>query len=459
MAAKKPTARLAAGLLLLASALSLASCSSGSASTPHQTPSGTDAVVRWIQQHAVPLRSADPGGSDGDLAALPQMVGQASLVGLGEETHGTHEFIEVKARLAEYLIGNLGFTTFVMENNWGSTQLLDAYINGGAGDISTIMAQGLFGSWQTREYQALFEWLRAYNANPAHSTKVHFLGMDCQDVSQSDFDAVSQYIQQVDPQQASTVQALYGPIITNAIQHPAIYDGLSAATKRQYQTQAQRVYDLVQAHQQGYSRASSPQRFALALQNARIIMEFATYYNASSNEEALSRYYQRDGFMAENVEWIHDRVAGPHPKLIIWAHDGHIANDTTYGSQDGRNMGGELCAQYQDSYLPIGTTLYQGTFRVYNYPSGIVQTIAPAPSDTYNYAFGHAGLPLYMLDLRTVPSGVVADWASGAGSATRLINYGLGGQDLSLNLLSSASLRQWFAVIVHVQNSTPSQHL
>jgi hypothetical protein len=57
----------------------------------------------------------------------------------------------VKARLAEYLISNPGFTTFVLENNWGSSQLLDAYINGGAGDFTAIMAKSLFSSWQTHE--------------------------------------------------------------------------------------------------------------------------------------------------------------------------------------------------------------------------------------------------------------------------------------------------------------------
>jgi erythromycin esterase-like protein len=69
-------------------------------------------------------------------------------------------------------------------------------------------------------------------------------------VSQSDFDAVTQYIQQVDPQQASTVQWLYAPILANAVQHPATFDGFNASTKQQYQTQAQRVYDLLQAHLQ-----------------------------------------------------------------------------------------------------------------------------------------------------------------------------------------------------------------
>jgi erythromycin esterase-like protein len=323
-------------------------------------------------------------------------------------------------------------------------------------DLVAIMSQSLFGSWQTQEYEAFFAWLRAYNANPANTTKVHFYGMDIQAVSQSDFDAVQQYIQQVAPQQVSVVQSLYAPIIASSLPYPyRTYVALNAATKQQYQTQAQRVYDLLQAHQQDYTQRSSPQQFSLALRDARIIVQFTIYHNSSTQKEALQRYYQRDGFMAENIEWIHDHAAGSNPKLIIWAHDGHIANDTTYRSQDGRNMGGELRAQYKDSYLPIGTTLYQGTCRVYDYPAGVLQAIPPAPANTYNYTLGQAGLPLFMLDLRNVPSGPVATWANGAGSITTLLLYGLGGEDLS----TPGPLNQWFDVLVHVQNTTPSQHL
>jgi erythromycin esterase len=440
---------------LLVVCLQLAACASPAATTSHQTTSA-DPVARWIQQHALPLRTVDPGGSDADLAALTQIVGHASLIGLGEETHGTHEFIQVKARLAEYLISALGFTTFVMENNWGSSQLLDAYINRGTGDLPPIMAQSLFGSWQTHEYQALFEWMRAYNADPAHTVKVHFVGMDCQSASQSDFTAVTQYLQQVDPRQVASVQALYAPIMASLLPNPyPTYVRLDAGTKQQYETQAQRVFDLLQTHQQDYAQRSSPERFALALQNARVLVQVTTYLNASTQAESLSRYSQRDGLMAENVTWIHDHLAGPNPKMIVWAHDVHIANDTDYASVDGRNMGGELRSHFQQSYLPIGTTLYQGKVRVYDYPAGIVQTIPPAPRVTYNYTLGQAGLPLALLDLRTLPSGDVADWARGAGSATRLLEFGLGGEDLN----TSGSLSQWFDVIVHVQNTTPSQHL
>lgn len=438
-------------LPLLFVALVLTACTQAAPAQKY-TPS-SDPVVHWIQQNAIPLRTTDPGGSDADLIALKQIVGNAGIVGLGEETHGTHEFIDIKARLAEFLISNKGFTTFIMENDWGSSQLVDAYINGGTGDITVIMSQSLFGSWQTQEYRTLLEWMRAYNANPAHTTKIHFLGMDCQGLSQSDFGAVETYVQTVDPRQIAHVKDLYTSIISNGALAPyGTYTQLDASTKQQHQNQAQQVYDLLQANRQHYMDHSSSQSFALALQNARIIVQFTTFFNSHTQAVSQTNYYQRDGFMAENVAWIHDHEAGSNPKIIVWAHDGHIANDISYPSQDGKNMGGELRVRYQDSYLPIGTTLYQGTFRIYDYPAGLIQPISPPAPNTYNYTLGQAGLPHYLLDLRKIPSGPVSNWS--LGYAIFLL-YGLGGENLSV----LAPLSQLFDVIIHIQNTTPSNHL
>ena len=440
-------------ILLLFSFLLIALVACAQSSPLTKTPVlSSDPVIRWIQQHAIPLRTPTPGGSGADLAPLKQIVGTASIVGLGEETHGTHEFIEMKARLVEFLISHMGFTAFIMENDWGSSQQLDTYINGGPGNLKTIMTKALFGIWQTQEYEQLLAWLRAYNDNPAHTVKIHFLGMDLQAFDQDDFDTVENYVQKVDPKLGTLVDNLYKPLIANGVGSTSAYYQLAASTKQQYQDQAQQVYDLLQSNQQRYSNALSPQQFALVLQNARILVETATYLNATTSTEALAHYYQRDTFMAENVEWIDEHDAGAHPKIMIWAHDGHIANDTTYGTQDGRNMGGELRAHYHQSYLPIGTTLYQGTFRTYTfYPSNKVQTISPASSNTYNYTLGQAGLPLYMLDLRTIPSGAVSNWAH---SSSIFLLYGWRGENLS----ASAQLSQWFDVIIHIQNTTPSEY-
>lgn len=417
----------------------------------HQPPTA-DPVVGWIQQHASPLQTVDPGGSDADLAPLRPMVGQASIVGLGEETHGTHEFFQIKARLAEFLIAHLGFTAFVMENNWGASARIDAYLNGGSGDLDALMRANLFGSWQTQEYRALLEWMRTYNAEPAHPAKIHFLGMDLQAVSQSDFDTVEQYISQVAPSHAAQVQALYAPIMAQSLPNPyPAYVALDAATKHQYQQQAQQVYDLLRAQQDALQQ-SSPQRFALVLQTARVIVQFTTYFTWTTQTEALARYYQRDTFLAENVAWIHEHAAGRNPKLIVWAHNVHIATDTAYPSQDGKNMGGELRARFQEGYLALGTTLSAGTFRIFQYPTTAIQPIpAPDPS-SYNATLGQVDLPRFLLDLRHLPSGPLATWASGPAI---LLNFGLGGEDLS----TVCALNQQFDVLLHVHQTTPSRPL
>lgn len=414
---------------------------------------GFVSAIRWIQQHAIPLRTSEPGGNDDDLTPLKQMVGQASIVGLGEATHGTHEFIEMKARLVEFLVSKMGFTTFVMENDWGSSQQLDAYINGGPGSLKSVMEHNLFGFWQTQEYQALFEWMRTYNANPAHPAKLHFMGMDIQSLSPSEFSTVENYVQQVDPEQVATVHQFYAPLIsTSSLASLRDYMGLDVSTKQQYQDQAQQVFTLLQTNQQRYIARSSPSQFALALQNARVIVQFTIYYNRSTHAEYLARFYQRDTVMAENVEWIYDHAAGSHPKLLVWAHDAHIANDTNYSNLDGKNLGAKLRARYHQNYLSIGTTLEQGTYRRYGYyPENSIQTIAPISFTTYNYTLGQAGLPLYLLDLRTIPSGAVSDWAK---SSSTLVMYGMGGEDES----AIVQLNQWFDVLIHIQTTTPSYY-
>lgn len=441
-------------ILLVSISLTLIGC------TTANTPSvSADPVTTWIRQNAISLKTVEPGGANTDLQPLAHLIGDASIVGLGEETHGTHEFFAIKARIAEFLISHMGFTTFIMENDWGSSRLVDAYINGGQANIGDVMQHGLFGSWQTQEYRSMLEWMRAYNATATPTTKIHFIGMDIQEVSQSDFDEVESYLHTVDPQQTARVQKLYAGIIADSVPNPFnTYPRLNAATKQHYQDQAQQVYDLLHAHQHTYINRSSPQTFGLALQNARIIVQFTTFMNANTQDESLTRYIQRDAFMAENVAWIHDHAAGSHPKMIVWAHDGHIANDTSYGAtyapKGTENMGAFLRKWYHDTYLTIATSLYQGAYTIY--PHGY-QTVTTARlgvpgKDTYNYTLGGVGIPIYLLDLRKSPQGPVADWANGPHI---FLEYGLGGENLSM----SGSLKQWFDSIILIRNTTAAQSL
>src|SRR5579864_3845348 len=173
-------------IVLLGISMALAGCSQ--APSPANTSAvDTAAVTTWIGHNALPLKTVEPGGSDADLLPLAPLIGNASIVGLGEATHGTHEFFAIKARIAEFLISHLGFTTFIIENGWSSSLQVDAYINGGSDTIGDVMQQGLPLAYQTQEIRDLVEWMRVYNSSSSHPMKIHFFGMDIEPVSQGDF--------------------------------------------------------------------------------------------------------------------------------------------------------------------------------------------------------------------------------------------------------------------------------
>lgn len=361
--------------------LSLTGFLSACSQAPATTDQADDPVKAWIQQNAVPLNSVNPGSSDDDLLHLQKAIGNASIVGLGEQAYGTHEIIALKARLTEFLITKMNFHTLVMENNWGMSQLIDAYINGGSGNLSDIMKQGLDGAWQTQEYQALITWMRSYNADPTHSTKIHFRGMDCQGLTQGDIGdltAVTHYLQKVDPSSVAHVKDLY------------------ASLRKSVNDQPLQVYNLLKSHQQSYEQRSSPEEFAVVLQNARITVQALTCMYASRSNAA---YFQRDAFMAENVSWLYNHSQESQPKMIVWAHDMHIANNTTYnlsGELKGTdNLGALLRARYHQNYLTLGTNLYHGSYNAYMNLYKTVQTSplsAPEKAPTRMYSVASISL-------------------------------------------------------------------
>ncbi len=438
-------------LLALFLSIPLVSCSQ-SAPAPSVPVQATGPVATWIQQHALPLTSVEPGGSDADLQPLQQIVGDATIVGLGEATHGAHEFFSIKSRLFEFLVEKMGFTTFALESGWDVSRQIDAYVQTGKGDIQALMSADLYASWRTQEMLDLIKWMRAYNADPAHTAKVHFVGIDAWDVSQTAFDDVIAYIRTVDPQQTDQVQTLYTGIRPNSPGRLLVdYDGFAANSqdaKLRYQANAQQVIDLLNSHQSAYESRSSAQAFALAHQEAEVIWQYVTLGvlipPSGTLFSSTEAYAKRDEFMADNVAWLHDD-AGLQGKMVVWAHNVHV------GSLKSKNMGALLRARYQADYRPIGTSFYQGTDTIFGNGPATFQTPTPG-TDTYNYALGSVGLPQYMLDLRQVPAGPVNDWVQGPHG---LLNYGVGGEDLEM----LGSLQYWFDAIVHIETITPSHVL
>src|SRR5690348_16288283 len=101
--------------LLTLSLLHVGSGPVAAQSTGSPVPADDEAVATWIEQHAVPLRTVRAGSGFTDLEPLRAVLHDVRVDGLGEATHGTSEFQQVKHRLLEFLVTQMGFTAFAIE--------------------------------------------------------------------------------------------------------------------------------------------------------------------------------------------------------------------------------------------------------------------------------------------------------------------------------------------------------
>jgi erythromycin esterase-like protein len=137
-----------------------------------------DPVIDWIRTHAVPLKTPEAGKGFDDMRPLRALIGQARIVSLGEATHGSREFFQLKHRMLEFLASEMGFSIFSIEANMPEAYRLNDYVLEGKGDPAQLLRGMYFWTWDTEEVLAMIRWMREFN----HSGKgrVQFTGFDMQ---------------------------------------------------------------------------------------------------------------------------------------------------------------------------------------------------------------------------------------------------------------------------------------
>lgn len=380
--------------------------------------------IQWLKANAIPFDTTEPNHSFEDLMPLKQIIGDARIVALGEATHGTHEFFQMKHRMLEFLVEEMGFNTFALEANWPEANLINEYVHTGKGEPAKLL-RGYSGDGG-EEVLDMIEWMRAYNENPSNTRKISFYGFDIVNAAPMAKDNVAQYMQKVDPQAAKQVADNY-----------SCYPGNSVSCR----TKLQAVYNWLGQHQADYTAKSSAEEFSLALHSARVAIQ-SQDFTASNNNGLI-----RDPYMAENVTWLLDQ-AGPDAKIVLWAHNGHVGMS---GDENFQTMGDCLRKQYGNQMVVFGFLFYQGSFNA----GGKTFHVDAPPIDSYESFFHEAGLPRFFLDLRSVKTGAVAsDWLF-VPHPFRQIGGSYHPGVMQSGFLTAA-LARVFDVVVYFQDTSPS---
>lgn len=149
------------------------------AQTNNQRPSHqNEPIVEWIAAHAIRLKTPEAGQGFDDMKPLKKIIGNARIVSLGEATHGTREFFQLKHRMLEFLASEMGFTIFSIEANMPEAYRLNDYVLNGTGDPSKLLKGMYFWTWDTQEVLEMIRWMREFNKSG--KGRVQFTGFDMQ---------------------------------------------------------------------------------------------------------------------------------------------------------------------------------------------------------------------------------------------------------------------------------------
>jgi erythromycin esterase len=351
------------------------------------------AVVEYIGEHGIALKTVEAGNGFDDMAPLAKLVGKAKIVGLGEATHGSREIFQMKHRFLEYLVEKQGFSVFAIEANQPECRAVNDYVLNGKGTAKEALGGIYFWTWKTEEVLAMVEWMRAYNADAKHKTKVQFTGFDMQTSRVAHANVVAA-VKKAAPGRADVLLARLAPL----------GEVMSAqAVKKLSPDESKALTAAIAALKPVLAKADRDTRHDL-----RVLEQAAAMYMDETS------YDLRDRAMAENVGWLRDTTKA---RIVVWAHNGHISKILPAAEQaEGfKNMGSVLKAKYKADYLPIGFVFGEGSFRALDLTKKSHRlgegSVGPAPEHYGSAAFAKTGKPLLVLDLRTLPKhGTIADW-------------------------------------------------
>lgn len=101
---------------------------------------------------AVLRTEVQPFHTEADDARVLSWIGDAPIVLLGESSHGTQDFYEVRARLSRKLIEQRGFSAVAVEGDWPDAYRVNRYAHGADGPDAPAALAGFerFPTWMWR---------------------------------------------------------------------------------------------------------------------------------------------------------------------------------------------------------------------------------------------------------------------------------------------------------------------
>ncbi len=401
----------------------------------------------WIAHEAIPFSVDSPdvlnAAVDKMIASLDDSV---ELLGFGEVLHGGEDILILRNRLFQRLVAAHGYSAIAIESSFPRGCVVNDYVAGrGPTSYEAVQEAGFsHGFGRLEANRELVEWMRQYNADPAHQVKLQFYGFDSP-TEMTGTDSPSQvlhfvldYLASMDnnsgQKRRERIDSLLGldsdwenPA---AMMDPTKSVGLSAAAIA-LRIETEDLITELQIRRPELVARSDKGRYLEAMQYATVARQLLNYHAAlarKSDERLGELLGIRDAMMADILAHIVDRERG-RGKVLAFAHNSHLQRGKAQW-QLGPNLnvwwpaGSHLNEMFGPRYVIIGSGLGVSDANGIGQPeAGTLEARLTAVPGPARFIPTHKGQGL--------PPSAIAALPTRSGSTKNLSYFGLTPQSLT----------------------------
>ncbi|MEF8756704.1 MAG: erythromycin esterase family protein [Halobacteriales archaeon] len=318
-----------------------------------------DELVDHIRTHAIWSGTTDPNADVGEFAAFDSVLADVRVIGLGEATHRTREFVRLKHRFFRYLVEHHGVRLFGLEAPFSETMALHDYVVHGHGNLDAILDRIGFRIYETEEMVAFLRWLRDFNERRPPSDRIEVYGFDVQSAVGPAEALLSSFD---DPSVSPPPDDVIGSLSSVA---KGVFEGEDVNEERLRRAEAvvSTLAGRFESKVDVGSDDANPDP-SIAKQHWRTLQRACEFARTGMEADRSEQWGLRDRYMAETVAWILDHADAN--RIAVWAHDNHVKRGRLTGDgHPSKTMGEHLASRYGDGYHALGGQFGQGTVRAW----------------------------------------------------------------------------------------------
>ncbi len=263
--------------------------------------------------------------SDSNYSFLKPIGDRSKIIAIGESTHGSKEFNQIRLIFFKFLVEKCGYSLFFVEAEFTSILPLNKYIRTGEGDPEQLISLTRSWVWNNYELLDIVQWMRTYNKANPQRTSLELFGVDMRNTWSLLFQ-IKGFFSHHETTNKST--------ILKVIHEMYQLKTSSEEYNNKLKTLAALIHQDIKQADQTLKLSSRDLIYFYEI----IVKEQLELSDARSVDQKIRL---RDKFMADNILWL----AGSNQKGLFGAHNVHIDK---YGNVTALSL---VKKNYTGSYL------------------------------------------------------------------------------------------------------------